>query len=272
MLVHVAGAGHFVQPVGALYGLAQVELRCEGSGVGVRGDVSGVDALSVFLHPTLFELHVFHFHVFACGEHVIVGADVLERAGCGVGYFDTSLLATFGGDKDDTVAGTCAVDGCGSGILQYGDGLDVVGVERFQQVVGVSRLIDCARTEASGVVHGETVDDNQRLIAGSRRGFTTDAELGGATRLCRLQVDLQTCHLATQCMRDGGDGGAFYLLHIHRAYGTGQRFLALCAIAHYHHFFQQFGVFGKTDVHRTSGNSLHALRLVADVGDLEGCA
>ena len=74
--------------------------------------------------------------------HVLLSVEVAGLAvGIGpayetvVGNGDLAFLTLLGGDEDYTVGGTCTVDGGGSGVLQYVDALDVVGVDAVQAVV-----------------------------------------------------------------------------------------------------------------------------------------
>ena len=72
--------------------------------------------------------------------HILPGVEGARLAvGIGPAYEtvvcngDLALLALLGGDEDYTVGGTCTVDGCGRGVLQHVDALDVVGVDAVQK-------------------------------------------------------------------------------------------------------------------------------------------
>ena len=62
-------------------------------------------------------------------------------------------LSTLGLNKDNTISGTCTIDGSSGSILQYGDALDVIGVE----VRKTSLTIRSSRTES-----WHTIDNEQR--------------------------------------------------------------------------------------------------------------
>ena len=90
-----------------------------------------------------------------------------------------SHFAPLGGHQDDTVGGTCTVDGARGGILQHFNALNIIGVDTLHTIlVGGHAVNDVKRI---GVVDGaDTADADHRLRSGltRRRG---DVDTGGHT-------------------------------------------------------------------------------------------
>ena len=68
-----------------------------------------------------------------------------------------SAAAFLGGDDDDTVRTTATIDGGCRGVLEDVEALDVLGVDDGQTI---------GETFHTLVVHGHTVDHDQRVVAG----------------------------------------------------------------------------------------------------------
>ena len=92
-------------------------------------------------------------------EVVVVGqfADTILRTGAEGSLTGFTALR---GHQDDAVGSAGTVDGGGSGVLQDGQALDIVRVDRGDGVVGVGEV-----ALVTGH-HGDTVHDPQRLVAG----------------------------------------------------------------------------------------------------------
>ena len=101
------------------------------------------------LHEGAVLVAVKHVDVLGNGghRHVAVVAHLGRRA----------LAALLRGDDDDTVGAAATIDGGGRGILQDGEALDVVRVDHGEGV---------GQTLHTLVVHGQTVDDDKRVVAG----------------------------------------------------------------------------------------------------------
>ena len=96
--------------------------------------------------------------VFRSVQCIILLGDSRDGHVAVVGYARcAALLTLLGGDDDHTVRSAATVDGCSRGILQHGEGLDVVRVDHSQDV----------RHTCGGVaVDGQTVDDIERVVGG----------------------------------------------------------------------------------------------------------
>ena len=96
------------------------------------------------------------------GVEDIDGACDLFGRGIG-GEFNPDAVrsgAFFGGDQDDPVGRSGAVNRCGGGVFEDGEGFDVFGVDEGQ-------WIGCPGNTA--VIHRYTVDNDQRIVAGVQR-------------------------------------------------------------------------------------------------------
>ena len=122
-----------------------------------------------------------HFVVFAGAGDDVVGGDatgVPTVLGIDVNL-DLALLTALGGDHDDTVGTACTVHRVGSGILEDGERLDVVGRDGVE------------RTNV-----GHTVEDDERLLVGVDGTDTADADATDRTWLVAAADYLHTCHLS----------------------------------------------------------------------------
>ena len=95
------------------------------------------------------------------------------------------MLSTLGGDDDDTIGTTRAIDGRGRHILQHLDRLDVGRINRSQRIeIGASHTV-AGIGGRTAIVEQHTVDDIQRLIAGIDGVTATDADIDRCTWLTR---------------------------------------------------------------------------------------
>ena len=109
----------------------------------------------------------------ACQFHKLLGIEHLGSGGAvdvgnTVFYVDTdaglTLTAFLRGDEHNAIAAVGTVDGRGGSIFQYGDALNIVGIEKRQRTDGVvltRHLVGGAAGE-----HRHAVDNPQRLAAG----------------------------------------------------------------------------------------------------------
>ena len=101
------------------------------------------------------------------GVQDIDGACDLFGRGIG-GEFNPDAVrsgAFFGGNQDNSVGRSGAVNSCCGSVLEHREGFDVFGVDEGQ---GIGRAGNTA------VIHRYTVDHDQRIVAGVQRGTTAD--------------------------------------------------------------------------------------------------
>ena len=130
-----------VLPVVALHVVVEVEVLIvaeeRGEGRDLRRVVVVFQQCELILPPC----------VVAGLEHVHLLCDFLPAIVGVVAHADLSLLSFLCGDEDDAIGATATIDSGGGGILEHGDVLDV------------------GSGDVADVVHGETVDDEQRVVA-----------------------------------------------------------------------------------------------------------
>ena len=171
-----------------------------------------------------------------------------------VGDLRAAVLATFlGGDDDDTVGGTRTVDGSGGGILQHGEAGDVFRIDHCQGV---------GKTLHAFVVHGETVDDDERVVGGVERRTTADADGSVGTRRTTRGGDIDTGNLTNEhVLRIGRDALGHFV-----GFDGGHRTGGVCLL-HFgvadHHRLVEGGVVFKGDDNGAVG--FHVGHFVADV-------
>ena len=86
-----------------------------------------------------------------------------------VSYFRFADLAGFGGNKDNTVGGTCTVDSSGSGIFQYFDRSDIIRIQVVQPTFKRHTVYNVKRIGGS--------------VLGTNGTYPTYADLCSGTRL-----------------------------------------------------------------------------------------
>ena len=164
-----------------------------------------------------------------------------------------AALSALGGHEDDAEGCAGAVDGGGSGVLEDGDALDVLGVEHRQAAL-------------------HAVDEDERVSAGSGADGAGAADVD-ALLLVELTassgvVDVQAGDDALEGEDGVGDRTGFDVLGGRDADGSGEVDLLLDTETDDDDFVEQCGVFGEG--HGEVGGGGHALGDVADAGDLEG--
>ena len=169
------------------------------------------------------------------------GSRTLERVGDADiavvlgGYL--AFLTLLGGDEDDAVGGTGAVDGGGGSVLEDVDALDVAGVDAVKTVVGGTALY--------------TVDDEERrgLADGAR---TTDVDLEALAWLRRRLRDADTRRNGLHgCEGVGGVHLSDVLASdLHRS--TGDEFLLLNTVADDNDLIEVGSLLSEGDIDRST--------------------
>ena len=115
-------------------------------------------------------------------------------------------LAALGGDDDDTVGATGAVERIGGSVLEDGHALDISGIDA-----------------ADGAVIRHAVDDIQRVLAGIQGAEATDADGRSGPRSAGGLSQLDAGDLARKGGRDGAHLclGEFFRFHDFRRSGEG---------------------------------------------------
>ncbi len=108
------------------------------------------------------------FHEVVSIHHVQGLCHLGDTEAAVVGNLCLADFSLFGGNDDNAVRTTCTIDGCGRGILQDVNGLDIRGVD------GASCF---------SIFYGEAVDDVKRRVVLRQRVVTTDGDVHGSTGL-----------------------------------------------------------------------------------------
>ena len=130
-------------------------------GIGCTQCVYGDTALTIDTHDESTILVAVH-HLKALLAHAQCCASRIGNARL------HTLAAFLRSDDDDTVRTTRTVDSRGRSVLQYVERLNVLGIDHRKGV---------RQTLHTFVIHGKTIDDDQRIVGGVKRRATTDANL-----------------------------------------------------------------------------------------------
>ncbi len=203
------------------------------------------------------------------GIHHAETAVALEPVGAEFGAgskLGLSLTAALGGYQDNAVGGTGAVSGGGSGVLQYGNGLDIVRIQGIQCTSGLF---------VTGEVHGaghhrNTVNNPQGSIGCIDGAGTTDTDIGVGTRLTGIGADGNTCQFTGQGILYGSNRGRCQRFTLHGRNGAGHGLPLLRTIGHNHNVFQNLGVFHHHKIDGSAAVHGNRLFLVADDRNSQG--
>ena len=171
------------------------------TGVGIQG--AQAQAVLIVVVQSAVLQFVVHFGI---GNHVVIHQSAGVYTHLGVeGHQGLSTLGGLGGDHDNTVSTTGTVQGVGGGILQNGHALDI------------GRVDIAYITAERSAVH-----DNQRIVAGRNGADTTDAHGRGATRSTVGRNELDTGHLTSKGVGNGGNLRLLQFLGIHHGCRSGE--------------------------------------------------
>ena len=195
----------------------------------------------------------FHFLGVVVSRRVLIGVRRLQEPGdlleTGRGrQRDGGLadLAAAGRDENDAVRAPHAEDGRGGGVFQDRDVLDLVRVDLAERTLDAidqhERFRAVERTDAA--------DPDHRVVTAGDTGILHRLEAG---------------ELARQGVSQRGGRRLEQVLAAHVGDGSGQRHLALLAIADDDQFFEHLGIRFQDDI-QGSGCRHHFLLPVADIG------
>ena len=141
------------------------------------------------------------------------------------------LVRILGGDEHYAVGGPGTVDGGRCRILQHGHAFYVVGVDE-------------------GGVSFHAVDEHQRAAAAADGGGAAHVVGGRPARFTVGEGDVQVGDAAHQHLCSAVRGTSFEDFGGHLVHGAGEVLFLHGAVAHHHHFVQEFGRHPQQDVHR----------------------
>ena len=163
-----------------------------------------------------------------------------------------ALHSALGGDKHHAVCGTGTVDGGGSGVLQYGDLVDLGGVH----------CVDAAF---------HSVNEHERRCAGTAEGtYTPDAyHTAVIARSTGLGGYGHAGSNALQCGRGGNDRLVLQALGGNGRYGAGEVHFLLSVIADDHNLVEEVGVGFENDAVFHGLRNLYHRGIESEEGNLE---
>ena len=110
-------------------------------------------------------------------------------------YLDTVLRSLFGGDNDDSIRGSGAIDSRSRSILQNRKGFDVIRIDSGQGI---------GSTWCSIIGYRNPVNHNQRVVTGIQGSAPTDTDATPRSWLTVSCRYIQSRHLAlNQFLRRG---------------------------------------------------------------------
>ena len=231
----------------------------------VEGGLRGGGSVVALREAVVVEHGVEHVHILLHAGGLVV----LRGPRGGESHFGLqrhhglAYLAALGGDEDDAVGRARAVERRCGGVLQHGDGLDVLGVEGVHDVVGGVELA----VHLPGVSrrYGHAVDDVEGLVSGVHRADAAYADGGCRAGLSGVVGELQSGHLTVQRVLEGGGGDALHVARLHQRGRAGVAALLGGAVGYHHHFVEHLGVVAQSGLHE--GADVHLGSLHAQVGD-----
>ena len=151
-----------------------------------------------------------------------------------------TALTLLGGDDDDTVRGAATVDGRCRGVLQHGEGLDVVGVDVGQ---------DVAHARGRVAVDGQSVDDEQRVVRCIQRRTAADADLCTGAGRTAAGDDVHTGNLTHQHVGGIVRDALRHVVGVHGRHASGQVALLGVAVTDDYDVLQCLRIFHHRDNH-----------------------
>ena len=208
VLVGLSELCNGVNPVGVL-----VKVGVVGGTVALVGELHDVGCEVALARV---EVGFFHHHgVTVTVEHL--HASGLPAAGEEVVTRNTGLTlgTTAGGNFDNTVRTTGTPHGAGTGVLLNFNALDVLHVYA-QQVGKLFGVVHVLEVDVGGsiVLKDVSVNDNQRFLATTDGGDTTQTHAHTGTEVTGIGHDVKTGDLSLQSLVGRFEGETLHFVHI----------------------------------------------------------
>ena len=173
-------------------------------------------------HPFFLGIAIGLYHKVLSTQHIIITCQCLNSSRTGISHFRSTCFTLFSSDDDYTITGTCTINSCRAGILQDLDRLNIIRVDRSQNIIRTTRIIFTRfNSIVRSRIYRKTIDNHQRIVTGIDRSSTTDAEVRTTTRLCTYHIYLQTGCLTCQSVTDSRYRTHRSIVHLHRCNSTG---------------------------------------------------
>ena len=277
-LVASAGEGEAVAVLHAqlLHGADPVGVVVELLVLTERGVVVELDDVASVVALLGIEVSLFKQHgVVVAVEHADALRLVGEVKAVAVGDAGRAAAAALGLDLDDAIGTLRAPDGCGCGILQHADALNIIGVDGQQ--LGKLLLVGIGIVEVvvAGRFKDIAIDHDEGLRVAVDGTDATQTHGGAAAEVAAVEHDVKASDAALQGFIDGGDAETFKLSHVEalgsnrhlpRGYLKSTRALLFDGVDDdlvQHHVVLQ------DDVEHTAVANRQRLCGIADVGNLQ---
>ena len=218
-----------------------------------------LDFRSFFVGRSTCGTHGIPCHTLLIGAHHLCAIEFVgDTELAAVRNFRRAYLATLCFYQNDTLCGTCTVDG-GRCVFQDGDAFHLAGIQVIECFFVGHEVVDYIKRAGTGLTAGSG-------IARSYVGLT-DLQGGCFARATETAAGAQTVDQSAEGCTEATYGEVLYLVGTDDFDGAGYVFHLLRAVTHYDHFVELHHVFAHHDVHAVFCR--HYLRRVADVGDAE---
>ena len=167
-----------------------------------------------------------------------------------------TTLSFFRSDNNDTVGSTGAINGCSRSIFQYRKRLNIFRVHHRKPV---------RHTFDPAVIDGQSVNHNQRIVAGIQGRTSTDTNLCTSTRSSVIGNHTHTGYLSSQHILCIGGNTLTQFIRLDSCYRTGGIILLHRTVTDNHHIIQHFRIILKRHIHGSLCRKF--LRLISDKGN-----
>ena len=177
-----------------------------------------------------------------------------------IAYLRTRALATFlRGDDDDTIGTTATIDSSCRSIFKY---CETFNVGRVHHREGVGKTFHTL------VVHGQTINHNQRIIGSIQRRTTTDANSCTCTRSSTACGHIDTRDFTLNHILSVDNNTLILLIWLDGSHRTSHVVLLCNTITDDNRFVQTIFYLFQYDVKRLAF-PFHFETLIADIRDTE---
>ena len=163
---------------------------------------------------------------FTRAHHIQTGGILIEAERTIIRNPEAGQGTLLGRHQDNAVGSTGTVDGGCGGVLEDGEGVDVIRVDHGEVAVG----------------DGDTVHNKERVVRGVQGSRTTDPDLSTGTRSTVARNDHDAGALAAKEFIGIGDRTAVEFIGLDHGHGTGQVLLLDVAVTDDNGFFHHFGI------------------------------